>query len=129
MPISRILYQITILEKSTAFCIIFGARIIHYELLHMLFTFSTRICQSFNSRYKDISTHIKQKLLNCYLRVWECLKVYCLGKVLLNLNFSETAKETQMYRTVFWTLWERVGWFGKMALKHVQYHIRNDLPV
>ena len=33
----------------------------------------------------------------------------------------ETAKETQMYRTVFWTLWERerVGWFGRMALKHV----------
>ena len=36
-----------------------------------------------------------------------------------------TAKETQMYRTVFWTLWERerVGWFGRMALKHVYYHI------
>ena len=33
----------------------------------------------------------------------------------------ETAKVTQMYRTVFWTLWERarVGWFGRMALKHV----------
>ena len=33
----------------------------------------------------------------------------------------ETAKETQMYRTDFWTLWERerVGWFGRMALKHV----------
>ena len=33
----------------------------------------------------------------------------------------KTAKETQMYRTVFWTLWERarVGWFGKIALKHV----------
>ena len=30
----------------------------------------------------------------------------------------ETAKETQMYRTVFWTLWERarVGWFGRMTL-------------
>ena len=29
--------------------------------------------------------------------------------------------ETLMYRTVFWTLWERerVGWFGRMALKHV----------
>ena len=29
--------------------------------------------------------------------------------------------ETQTYRTVFWTLWERerVGWFGRMALKHV----------
>ena len=26
-----------------------------------------------------------------------------------------------MYRTVFWTLWERVrvGWFARMALKHV----------
>ena len=30
-----------------------------------------------------------------------------------------TAKETLMYRTVFWTLWERerVGWFGRMAMK------------
>ena len=25
---------------------------------------------------------------------------------------SETAKETQMYRTVFWTLWERDGGGG-----------------
>ena len=33
----------------------------------------------------------------------------------------ETAKETLMYRTVLWTLWERerVGSFGRMALKHV----------
>ena len=33
----------------------------------------------------------------------------------------ETARETLMYRTVLWTLWERerVGWFGRMALKHV----------
>ena len=32
-----------------------------------------------------------------------------------------------MYRTVFWTLWERerVGCFGRMALKHV----RNESPV
>ena len=37
----------------------------------------------------------------------------------------DTAKETQMYRTIFWTLWERarVGWFGRMALKHVNYHM------
>ena len=37
----------------------------------------------------------------------------------------DTAKETQMYRTVFWTLWERerVGRFGRMALKHVKYHV------
>ena len=36
-----------------------------------------------------------------------------------------------MYRTVFWTLWERarVGWFGRMALKHVYYHMWNESPV
>ena len=33
----------------------------------------------------------------------------------------ETAKEAQLYRTVSGTPWERarVGWFGRMALKHV----------
>ena len=43
----------------------------------------------------------------------------------------KTAKETQMYRTVFWTLWERerVGWFGRMALKPVYYHVWNESPV
>ena len=34
----------------------------------------------------------------------------------------ETAKETLMYRTVLWTLWERVGRFGRMALKHMKFH-------
>ena len=43
----------------------------------------------------------------------------------------ETAKETLMYRTVLWTLWERerVGRFGRMTLKHVKYHVSNELPV
>ena len=43
----------------------------------------------------------------------------------------ETAKETLMYRTVLWTLWERerVGRFGRVTLKHVEYHVRNKLPV
>ena len=33
----------------------------------------------------------------------------------------ETAKETLMYRSVLWTLWERerVGRFGRMALKRI----------
>ena len=33
----------------------------------------------------------------------------------------ETAKETPMYISVLWTLWERerVGRFGRIALKHV----------
>ena len=40
-------------------------------------------------------------------------------------------RETQMYRAVFWTLWERVrvGWFGRMVLKHVYYHMWNKSPV
>ena len=40
-------------------------------------------------------------------------------------------KETQMCRADFWTLRERkrVGWFGRMALKHVYYHARNESPV
>ena len=31
----------------------------------------------------------------------------------------------------FWALRERecVGWFGRMALKHVYYHVRNESPV
>ena len=34
---------------------------------------------------------------------------------------NETEKETLMYRTVLWSLWERerVQRFGRMALKHV----------
>ena len=43
--------------------------------------------------------------------------------VTIFLNSNETAKETLMYRSVLWTLWERererVGRFGRMALKHV----------
>ena len=40
-------------------------------------------------------------------------------------------QETQMCRADFWTLWERerVGLFGRMALKHVYYHVRNEAPV
>ena len=40
----------------------------------------------------------------------------------------ETVKETLMCRTVLWTLWERerVGRFGRVTLKHVKYHVRNE---
>ena len=41
------------------------------------------------------------------------------------------SKRDMMYRIVFWTLWERVrvGWFGRMALKHIYYHMWNESPV
>ena len=37
----------------------------------------------------------------------------------------QSSKETLMYRTVLWTLRERerVGRFGRMALKRVKYHV------
>ena len=45
------------------------------------------------------------------------------------LKKKETDK-TQMYRTDFWTLWEkaRVGCFKRTALKHVYYLGRNRSP-
>ena len=38
----------------------------------------------------------------------------------------ETAKETLMYRSVLWTLWERerVGRFGRMALRSLGKLVR-----
>ena len=43
----------------------------------------------------------------------------------------EIVKETQIHRTDCWTLWERakVGWFERIALKHVYYHMWNRSPV
>ena len=40
--------------------------------------------------------------------------------------------QTQMYRTDFWTIWEkvRVGWSGRTALKHIYYpHPRSPVLV
>ena len=47
-----------------------------------------------------------------------------------NEPICKTEKETQMYRTDFWTLWEkaRVGCFKKTALKHVYYLGWNGSP-
>ena len=43
----------------------------------------------------------------------------------------KTEKETQMYRTDFWTLWEkaRVGWSEITELKYVFYQLWNRSPV
>ena len=59
------------------------------------------------------------------------MHIYGIWKDDDNNPICEPAKETQMYITVFWTLWERarVGWLGRMALKHVCYHMWNESPV
>ena len=52
---------------------------------------------------------------------------FCHPAYLTSNPVYETAKETLMYRTGLWTLWERererVGRFGRMALKHVKSHV------
>ena len=47
--------------------------------------------------------------------------IYGIQKDGNNNPVYETANETLMYRSVLWTLWERerVGRFGRIALKHV----------
>ena len=50
---------------------------------------------------------------------------------MVTITLYARQKETQMYRTDFWTLWEkvRVGWSERTALKHVCYQVWNRLPV
>ena len=52
------------------------------------------------------------------LREAEDIKKRCFVEFTQRLNVL-------MYRTVLWTLWERerVGRFGRMAVKHVKYHV------
>ena len=49
------------------------------------------------------------------------MRIYGIQKDGNNNPVYVTAKETPMYRSVLWTLWERerVGRFGRIALKHV----------
>ena len=69
------------------------------------------------NEYLHVLMKISVLELKTFLR--KCIDLY------IKKNILETAKETLMYRTVLWTLWERerVERFGRMALKHVKYHI------
>ena len=69
-----------------------------------------------------IQSEVSQKVKHQYSILTHIYRIWKDGN---NNPVYETAKETLMYRTVFWTLWERerVGRFGRMALKHVKYHV------
>ena len=76
----------------------------------------------------------------CLFQIWfprcVCPGVGLLGDMAVlfpdgnNNPICKTEKETQMYRTEFWTLWEkaRVGWSERIALKHVYYQVWNRSP-
>ena len=60
-----------------------------------------------------------------------CVQLRSSTKKERNFNpICKTEKETQMYRTDFWTLWEkaRVGWSKRIALKQVYYQVWNRSP-
>ena len=59
------------------------------------------------------------------MEYYSAFKKNTFGKMVTITPVYETAKETLKYRSVLWTLWEREreGRFGRMALKHVQYHV------
>ena len=69
-----------------------------------------------------IQSEVSQKEKHQYSILTHIYGIYKDGN---NNSVCKTAKETLMYRTVLWTLWERerVGRFGRMALKHVKYHV------
>ena len=45
--------------------------------------------------------------------------------------YTRQQKRYKDIKSRFWTLWEkvRVGWFERIALKHVYYHVWNRWPV
>ena len=50
---------------------------------------------------------------------------------MVTITWCTRQQKRLMYGTVLWTLWERerVGSFGRVTLKHVEYYVRNELPV
>ena len=69
-----------------------------------------------------IQSEVSQKEKHQYSILMHIYGIYKEGN---NNPVYKTAKETLMYRSVLWTLWERerVGRFGRTALKHVYYHV------
>ena len=69
---------------------------------------------------------IKKNSFESVLVTWMKLEPIIQSEVSQNGNdnpICKIEKETQMYRTDFWTLWEkaRVGCFERTASKHVYY--------
>ena len=77
-----------------------------------------------------IQSEVNQKEKHQY-SILTHIYIYMKFRKMVTITLYESQQKRQMYRIVFWTLWERerVGWFGRMALKHVQYQIRNESPV
>ena len=88
-------------------------------------------------KWQELSVNCEKKIELCIIskwshelsHAWEWCGQICFKKD--EDRIYDTAKETQKYRTVFWTLWGKVrlGRFEQVALKHVYYHMWNISPV
>ena len=77
-------------------------------------------------KFKNKIKFKKKKNTNA---VYYC--IYMEFRKMVTMTLYARQPKRQMYRTVFWTLWEkaRVGWFERIALKHVYYYMWNGFPV
>ena len=75
---------------------------------------------------KSIINLLQYSTIQPIVLVWYPTKINTQNKE----NIFKTEKETQMYRTDFWTLWEkaRVGCSERIALKQVYYQGWNRSP-
>ena len=91
-----------------------------WEWMNIIFNLSNKLpVMNLMSLRQLRNSQVRSEVRSCkFKRLWFFFK-------------KKTAKETQMYSTIFWTLWEkaRVGWSERIALKHVYYHMWNRSPV
>ena len=73
--------------------------------------------------HNGVVTHLQPDILECEVK-------WALGSTSANKASGGDGIPVELFqmlkdRTVLWTLWERerVGRFGRMALKHVKYHV------
>ena len=94
----------------------------------------TRLPGEISIRYADDTTlmaeseeELKSLLMKVKVeseKVGLKLNIYMEFRKMVTITLC-TRQRKRLYRSVLWTLWERerVGRFGRMALKHVKYHV------
>ena len=81
--------------------------------------------------YTEWSNPERKTPIQYTVYIWNLQYIYMEFRKMVTITLYARQQKRQMYRTVFWTLWERArgGWYGRMALKHVNYHMWYELPV
>ena len=89
-------------------------------------------CESVLMRWMKLEPIIQREVSQKEKHQYRILMyLYMEYRKMVTITLYARQQKRQMYRIVFWTLWERarMEWFGRMALKHVYYHMWNGSPV